>query len=75
MTYYDNIEEHGKIIDWRLIFKDYRKLIKGAKVTDPIYDPTTAPVYECKYHMLMSERSSGKTTAWLLIGMAFYNFF
>ena len=72
MMYYDNIEEHGKIIDWRLVFRDYRKLIKGAKVTDPIYDPTTAPVYECKYHMLMSERSSGKTTAWLLIGMVMH---
>lgn len=69
MQYYDNIEEHGKFIDWRLIFKEYKKLLKTAKVRDPIYDPTTAPVYECKYHILMSERSSGKTTAWLLIGM------
>ena len=26
MLYYDNKEEHGKIIDWKMIFKEYRKL-------------------------------------------------
>ena len=69
MYFYDNKEEHGKIIDWKMIFKEYRKLLRGAKVSDPIYDPTTAPVYEAKFFQLLSERSSGKTTGWLLIGM------
>ena len=69
MLYYDNKEEHGKIIDWKMIFKEYRKLLRGAKVSDPIYDPTTAPVYDAKFFQLLSERSSGKTTGWLLIGM------
>ena len=69
MYFYDNKEEHGKIIDWKMIFKEYRKLLRGAKVSDPIYDPTTAPVYDAKFFQLLSERSSGKTTGWLLIGM------
>lgn len=68
IKYYDNKEEHGIIIDWQKVFKEYRRIIKAAKVNDPIYDPTTAPVNECKYFMLLSERASGKTTNWLIIG-------
>ena len=69
IKYYDNKEEHGIIIDWKEVFKRYRKIIKGAKVQDPIYDPTTAPVELAKYFLLMSDRASGKTTGWILIGM------
>lgn len=69
IKYYDNKEEHGIIIDWPKVWKEYRKLIKGAKLSDPLYDPSTAPVTEAKYFVLMSERASGKTTNWLLVGM------
>lgn len=68
IKYYDNKEEHGIIIDWQKVFKEYRRIIKAAGVTDPIYDPTTAPVNDAKYFELLSERSSGKTTNWLIIG-------
>ena len=69
IKYYDNKEEHGIIIDWAEAFRRYHKIIKKAKVTDPIYDPTTAPVYNAKYFLLLSERASGKTTNWIIMGM------
>lgn len=69
IKFYDNKEEHGIIIDWQKVFKEYRRIIKAAKVSEPIYDPTTAPVTECKYIELLSERSSGKTTNWIIIGI------
>lgn len=68
IKFYDNKEEHGLIIDWPKVFKEYRRIIKAAKVSEPIYDPSTAPVTESKYFMLLSERSSGKTTNWIIIG-------
>lgn len=69
MKYYDNKEEHGIIIDWVKVFKTYNHIIKKAGVHDPIFNPTTAPITECKYFVYMSERSSGKTTNWIIIGM------
>ena len=63
IKYYDNKEEHGIIIDWAETFKRYHKIIKKAKVNDPIYDPTTAPVYNAKYFLIMSgssETSAGR---------------
>ena len=65
IRYYDDKEEHGIIYDWDMIRKEYRKLVK---VKD-IYDPCTAPVDNTAYTTLMSIRSTGKTTAWILIGM------
>lgn len=69
IKYYDNKEEHGMIIDWTEVFRKYHSIIKKAKVSDPIYDPTTVPIYNAKYFVLLSDRSSGKTTNWLIIGM------
>lgn len=68
IEYYDNKQEHGIIIDWSKIFKAYRKL----GVPDNYYNPTTAPVDRAKWLCLLSERASGKTTNWLLIGMLLY---
>ena len=65
IKYYDNKEEHGVIYDWDMIRKEYKKLVK---VSD-IYDPTTAPIETCGWTVLMSIRSTGKTTAWLLMGL------
>lgn len=69
MRFYDNKEEHGIIIDWNGVFKEYKRLIKKAGVHDPIFNPTTAPVNDSKYFVYMSERASGKTTNWILVGM------
>ena len=69
IKYYDNKEEHGIIIDWPKVWKEYRRIIKAAGIKEPIYDPTTAPVNDAKYFDLLSERASGKTTNWLIVGM------
>lgn len=69
IKYYDNKEEHGIVINWNKVFSRYRSLIKKAKLSEPLYDPTTAPVNEAKIFTLMSDRSTGKTTNWILVGM------
>lgn len=66
LQYIDNDEQKGIKYDWDLIFSDYNSL----KCPEDIYDPTTAPIkWDPKYLMYLSIRSTGKTTAWLLIGM------
>lgn len=65
IEYYDNKEEHGIIYDWDMIRREYKKLVK----VGDIYDPTTAPIESCGWTVLMSIRSTGKTTAWLLMGL------
>lgn len=69
IKYYDNKEEHGIIYDWAEVWRRYHKIIKKAKLSDPVYDPSTAPVNRAKIHVLLSERATGKTTNWLLVGM------
>lgn len=71
IKYYDNDEKHGIIIDWNAVFREFRKL----KVPKDVYDPTTVPIYSAKYIQLLSERSTGKTTNWLLIGMILYQMY
>lgn len=71
IKYYDNKEERGVIYDWNFIFKEYRKL----KVPKDLYNPTTAPVEVAAYIQLLSIRSSGKTTAWILIGMIMHKYY
>ena len=71
IKFYDNDEKHGIIIDWNMIFREFKKL----KVPKDVYDPTTVPIYSAKYFQLLSERSTGKTTNWLLIGMLLYKFY
>ena len=66
--YIDNKEEYGIDIDWKMIFSEYKKLHPPKEV----YDPTTVPIGSAKYFQLLSERSSGKTTNWLIIGILLY---
>lgn len=70
--FYDNKEEHGTIIDWKKVFSRYNKILKGAKVTEPLYNPTTCPILEAKWFVELSERASGKTTNWLIVSMICY---
>lgn len=65
IKYINNKEVQGIEYDWQHIYKEYRKL----KVPKGLYDPTTCPIERNAYNILMSIRSTGKTTAWLLIGM------
>ena len=70
--YYDNKEEHGIIIDWNKVFSVYKRVIRKAKISENLFDPTTAPVEKAKYFVYMSERATGKTTNWIIIGMILY---
>lgn len=65
IEYYDGKEEHGIIYDWDMIRREYHKLVK----VGDIYDPTTAPIENCGWSVLMSIRSTGKTSGWLLMGL------
>ena len=51
--------------DWEYIFKEFKKL----GVPDNVYKPVHVPVTLVKYILLLSERATGKTTNWLLVGL------
>lgn len=68
IKYIDGNQQKGIAIDWNFIYKEYKKL----KCPDDIYDPTTYPINVVNWGVLMSARSRGKTTAWLLIGLLLY---
>lgn len=61
----DNDPNKGLAYDWKLITKEFKKL----KCPDTVYDPTRLPFNTCPYHVILSERSTGKTTNVLLLGM------
>ena len=65
IKYIDNDMNKGILYDWNFIFKEYKKL--GCPNT--VYNPCTIPFSQSAYQMLLSERSTGKTTNILLIGM------
>lgn len=51
--------------DWVYIFKEFEKL----GVPDNVYSPVHVPITLVKYLILLSERATGKTTNWILIGL------
>ena len=67
MKYYDNDINHGIIYDFKLIEKEVKKL---GLIPDGMYNPfNTHEIASGRYFADFSERSIGKTTAWLLVGM------
>lgn len=70
--YYDNKEEHGLIIDWNKVWRIYKKVMRDCHAPSNLFDPTTAPVMDAKYFVYMSERATGKTTNWIIVGMILY---
>lgn len=71
IKYYDNKETNGIIYDYKLLEKEYKKLVK---VKD-YYTPPFNHLERNKYFINLSERSSGKTTAWLLLGCIIYKLY
>lgn len=65
IKYIEDKEELGILYDWGLIFKEYKKL----KIPKGYYNPCYTPIEKVKYIIELSERSTGKTTNWLIIGM------
>lgn len=79
IKYIDNNVKNGIDYDWDFIFKEYKKLKcptfadieeKDGQVTKTcLFNPCTLPMKSAAYFQLLSERSTGKTTNVLLIGM------
>ena len=69
IKYIDNDPQKGIIVDWVKVFKYYRDL----KCPKNIYNPSKElPITKAEYFVLISTRSTGKTTNLLLIGIILY---
>lgn len=71
IKYIDGIQENGIIYDFKKIIKEFKKL----NVPKTVYDVTKLPLSAAKYFTLLSERSTGKTTNILLLGMIFHKMY
>lgn len=67
-TYINGKPDNGLAYDWNLIKKTYKSL----NCPSEYYDPTTAPLASAKYFCELSDRSTGKTTNWILLGLCAY---
>ena len=67
INYIDNDKNKGMLFDYKKIRKEYKKL----KVPQHLYNPCREPIEKAKHHIILSQRSSGKTTNLLLLGMLF----
>ena len=66
IKYIQNKEEYGIDYDWKII----NKRLKSLKIPDGVFYPDLKPIIEgCKLNLYLSERSTGKTTGWLLVGL------
>jgi len=68
IKYVDNDKSKGIIVDWKFIFKEYKKL----NCPKDVYNPSSLPIGKASYFVLLSERKTGKTTNLLLIGLLLY---
>lgn len=68
IKYYDNDPQSGIIYDYKKVTKEFKKL----DIPKDVYDPAGIDFkHDTKYYMLLSERSRGKTTNVLLLGMIY----
>jgi len=71
IEYIKGRQELGIKYDWKEIRKRYRALNCPAI----FYNPCVCPFESCKYFVEFSQRSIGKTTNWLLLGMIMYTMY
>lgn len=65
IDYIQNDPKLGVNYDWNKILKEFKKL----NIPKDVYSPEFAIMQSCKYNVGVSERSTGKTTNWVLIGL------
>lgn len=65
IKYINDNKNNGIEYDWRLILGEYKKL----GCPNDVYNPSKIPFASTAFQMLLSERSTGKTTNLLLVGM------
>lgn len=67
--YFYNDINKGVVVDWKEVQKEYKKL----GCPDNVYNASTLPYNSASYFMLLSERSTGKTTSVLLTACILFN--
>lgn len=68
IKYWDDDPNHGIIYDWKYLKKEYKKL----KCPKGVYDPFSVDFTKAAYAQVLSDRSQGKTTNPLLLGLIMY---
>lgn len=71
IQYIENNENLGILYDWNFIRKEYKKL----KCPNIFYNPCKIPFEHCKYFVGISQRSVGKTTNFLLLGLIMHEYY
>lgn len=71
ITYIDNDRRKGIKYDWKLIKKEYKKL----KCPKDVYNPLKCDFTTHGYCVAMSDRSRGKTTNPLLVGLIMHELY
>lgn len=69
--YIDGRESFGIAYDWTIIEREYKKLA----VPLEYHQPPIKAVLSNKYIIELSERSTGKTTNWLLVGLVMHKLY
>ena len=71
LTFIDNKPENGLVYDFKKIKAEYDKLGCPGEYRDP----TECPLSTAKLFVDISDRSTGKTTNWILLGMCMYKLY
>ena len=72
MNYINDNVALGIKYDWKQIRKDWQqfeKVFEKKGISDIVFNPLQFPVENNKYNIFLSERSRGKTTNFLLVGL------
>ena len=72
MEYINGKKEDGIVIDWNKVRKIYKKVTAEF---DYYYDPCTIPFEETAWNVLISKRSTGKTTNIFIIGLILHKLY
>lgn len=65
IKYIDDNQQNGIKIDWKKVIKRCRAL----GIPDNVVTPFDYPLDRARYYMIFNERSTGKTTNWLILGL------
>lgn len=68
IEFFDCDKNRGIIYNWKRLYKEYKKL----KCPKHLYNPFTVDFSRGAYNMVLSDRSAGKTTNCILLGLLMY---
>lgn len=73
--YIDGKPIKGVKVDYNKVNAEFKKMLKACNAPIGLYDPTTLPLSDTYWNVLMSERSSSKTTQILLYSLVIYKLY